>query len=71
MQEYHHVTILANVTSIGYYAFSGCISLTGVTLPSSVTSIGTSAFEDCGSLTGMKLPIRRDQHRQFGILRLR
>ena len=35
------------VTSIGYYAFSGCSGLTSVTIGNSVTSIGYYAFEDC------------------------
>ncbi len=43
-------------TTIGEYAFYGCISLTSVELPDSVTSIGISAFEKCSSLTSVKLP---------------
>ena len=39
------------VTSIGAYAFSHCISLTGVTIPSSVTNIGEGAFFSCEELT--------------------
>ncbi|GHT67718.1 hypothetical protein FACS189452_05980 [Bacteroidia bacterium] len=41
-----------SVTSIGNYAFYGCIGLTSVTLPNSVTSIGGSAFSYCSGLTG-------------------
>ena len=40
-----------SVTSIGYYAFQDCNSLTSVTIPSSVTSIGNSAFKGCSGLT--------------------
>ena len=47
------MTISASVTSIGYYAFQGCSSLTSVTIPASVTSIGYGAFEDCSSLTSV------------------
>ena len=40
------VVIEEDVTSIGIYAFSGCISLTDITIPGSVTSIGDSAFQN-------------------------
>ena len=44
------------VTSIGYWAFCDCYSLTSITIPDSVTSIGTMAFEDCCSLTSITIP---------------
>lgn len=50
------VEIGSAVTSIGEWAFSGCIHLTSVTIPSSVTSIGNSAFSGCGGLTNMTIP---------------
>ena len=45
-----------SVTSIGYAAFTYCISLTSVTIPNSVTSIGDMAFKDCNSLTSVTIP---------------
>ena len=50
------LTIPDNVTKIGAYAFSDCISLTSVSIPSSVTSIGGSAFLGCSSLTSVTIP---------------
>ncbi|MDO4993422.1 MAG: leucine-rich repeat domain-containing protein, partial [Bacteroidales bacterium] len=47
--------IASSVTSIGDYAFGGCIGLTSITIPSSVTSIGSGAFDDCRGLTSVKV----------------
>jgi len=44
------------VTSISYYAFSECDSLSHVALPQSLTSIGSSAFHNCSSLVQVDLP---------------
>ncbi len=38
------------VTSIGFYAFEDCTSLTSITIPNSVTSIGECAFKGCTKL---------------------
>ena len=59
------VTIGKGVTSIGDYAFDGCISLTSVAIPASVTSMGGGpgfydggggVFEGCTSLTSVTIP---------------
>ncbi len=44
------------VTSIGDYAFYGCLSLTSIVIPDGVTSIGAYAFSGCSSLTSIVIP---------------
>jgi hypothetical protein len=44
------------ITTIGAYAFEGCINLTSVTIPDSITSIGEGAFFNCSNLTEITLP---------------
>jgi hypothetical protein len=44
------------VTSIGGWAFSGCLSLTSITIGNSVTSIGGYAFSGCTSLISIIIP---------------
>ena len=54
-----HITDLAipnDVTSIGDYAFFGCVGLTNVKISNSVTSIGDHAFFGCSSLIGVTIP---------------
>ncbi len=41
------VVIPEGVTSIGWFAFSGCVSLQTVAIPASVTSISYGAFQNC------------------------
>ena len=52
------LTIPDSVTTIGDYAFYGCIGLTAVTIGDSVTSIGIAAFDNCTQLTGtLTIPV--------------
>ena len=47
---------LADPTSIGNSAFSGCSNLTSIDIPNGVTSIGDNAFDDCYYLTSITIP---------------
>ena len=51
-----HTIAISGLTSIGYYAFRYCSSLTSVTIGNSVTSIGGDAFAYCSSLTSVTIP---------------
>ena len=50
------VVVETGVTSVGYYAFADCPSLTSVTLAATVTDIGRFAFANCEKLNGVVLP---------------
>ena len=49
------VIIPNSVTTIGYYAFNDCDSLTNVTIGNSVSSIGSYAFAYCNGLTSITI----------------
>ena len=50
------IIIPNSVTSIGAYAFHGCLGLTSIIIPNSVTSIGNEAFGCCKALTSIIIP---------------
>lgn len=54
--EITSVVVEAGVTTIGKYAFSGCVNLTDVTLPNTVSSLGEYAFSGCTGLTDFSIP---------------
>lgn len=40
-----------SITSINYYAFSGCTELKSIVVPKSVKNISQESFENCNNLT--------------------
>jgi len=44
------------VTTIGYFAFSGCTSIKTITIPENVLVIANDAFEGCVNITDIYLP---------------
>lgn len=53
--EVKDLVIPNSVTSIGSWAFDGCLDLTSVIIPNSVKEIGTSTFSSCGNLITIKV----------------
>ncbi len=51
------VTIPQGVTSIGWFAFSGCVSLEYVSIPNSVEAISYGAFQNCDTQMTVSCPI--------------
>jgi hypothetical protein len=49
-------TVSNSVTSIGDYAFAGCVGLTSFVLPGGVTAIGIGSFSDCVRLSNIEIP---------------
>jgi len=48
--------IPSSVTTVGYYAFAWCESLSSITIPNSVIIIGSNAFYGCTSLSSITIP---------------
>lgn len=44
------------MTSVGFFAFNGCLSLSSVTIPSKVITINAAAFSNCIDLTSVTIP---------------
>ncbi len=50
------VTVPADVTSIGAFAFNNCTSLVSITLSDKITAISASTFEGCTALESVSIP---------------
>ena len=55
-EEIKSLVIPNNISSIGCYAFSGCIGLTDITIPNHFESINEGAFKGCEGLTSITIP---------------
>lgn len=56
MPSLKEIVIEDSVTSIGFFAFDFCVSLTDVTFGSAVAEIGQYAFRGCTALTEIAIP---------------
>ena len=55
--ENHGILEFGNsITSIGDYAFNGCVKITSITIPNTVRTIGFATFKDCNNLQNIVLP---------------
>ena len=55
-QDVTEVIVKNGVTTINFFAFMGCYSLSKITIPNSVTRIEKKALHDCKSLKCIQLP---------------
>ena len=51
-----NTTVPSTVTTLGAYAFTGCIGLTSFDIPNTIDSIGSGVFFACSNLTRVTLP---------------
>ena len=55
--ENHGILEFGNsITSIGDYAFNGCVKIASITIPNTVRTIGFATFKDCNNLQNIVLP---------------
>ena len=50
------VVIEDGVTSVGDYAFCGCVNVTEIILPDYMSEIGMAAFRECSKLSHIRIP---------------
>ena len=50
------MSLSTSLVEIGDYAYTDCVSLTGVTYPNSIKRFGTHIYENCPSLTVIPIP---------------
>lgn len=50
------ISLPEGLTSIGDYAFDGCVNLTSMQIPNSVTYIGVRALGECSKLSAIVIP---------------
>lgn len=51
-----HVTIEEGVTSVGSYAFNGCVNVKEIELPEHMSELGVAVFAGCSQLNRIEIP---------------
>jgi hypothetical protein len=55
------LTICNGISSIGYYSFLECKSLTSINIPVTLKTINESAFQDCSNIVNIDLGERNEK----------